>query len=237
MEYDGAAFFGWQRQAHQISVQEKLEVALQVLYKRPIEVVGSGRTDTGVHARGQVAHFDAPEWPVSQLRRSLNGLLQPHIAIRSCEVAAPDFHARFDATRRRYHYYIATEPFALDRGTRWLVRPTPDIEAMNAAAAYLLGEHHFGAFCRTQSETQNRVCTLFRAHWAPESRPNFWRFEIEGNRFLHGMVRAIVGTLVQVGQGKRQPEDLLMILETQDRRAAGYAAPPHGLVLEHVLYD
>jgi len=238
VEYEGTPFKGWQIQPGQPTVQGALEDAFKIALKEDIRLVGSGRTDTGVHARGQVAHFQTRE-PVNTRRlfRSVNALTPPEIAVLEITQAPSDFHARYDARARRYHYYVSTEPRALDRHMRWYVQPPPDFEQMNQAAKALLGTHHFGAFCRTQSETENRICTLTHAEWVPEQRPGDWRFEIVGDRFLHGMVRAIVGTLIEIGQGKRSSEDILRILDTQDRREAGPAAPPHGLILEAVYYD
>jgi tRNA pseudouridine38-40 synthase len=156
--------------------------------------------------------------------------------VLAVEEAPAAFHARYDAVRRLYHYQASTAPRALDRHLRWLLRPAPDFDAMNAAARHLVGRHDFDAFCITRSETQNRVCTVECAAWEPEARDGDWRFAIASDRFLHGMVRAIVGTLVQVGHGKRTPESLLDVLAARDRRAAGPAAPAHGLVLVRVDY-
>ncbi len=237
IEYEGTDFRGWQIQPNQPTIQEALEKALEVVLKTRPSVVGSGRTDTGVHARGQVAHFrtDHPVDPY-RLQRSLNGLLPRSIVVRSLASVDDAFHARYDARSRRYHYYVSTEPRALDRRYRCLVRPVPDFDAMNRAAKALLGEQHFGALCRTRSETENRICTLAQAEWVPETRPGDWFFVVVADRFLHGMVRAIVGTLLEIGRGKRPEDDVARVLATQDRRQAGPAAPAHGLVLEHVLY-
>lgn len=236
IEYDGTDYAGWQMQPNARTVQGEIERALAVLARAPVGVTGSGRTDAGVHARGQVAHADLPELDPFRLRGSLNGLLPPDIAVLAVELAPEGFHARYDANRRLYHYHATTEPRALDRATRVELRPEPDLEAMNAAALALIGRHDFDSFCRTQSATVNRVCTVERAAWVPDGRDGDWRFEIAADRFLHGMVRAIVGTLLQVGRGQRPASDLPQILAARDRRVAGPAAPGHGLVLHHVQY-
>ncbi len=237
IEYDGASFHGWQIQPDQPTVQAALEAALITVLRVRVGVTGSGRTDAGVHARGQVAHFEVEEsLDTFRLLRSLNGVLPPTIAVLDVAPTHEGFHARYNACRRLYHYHTSSRPRALDRSTRWTIRPEPDWTRMNAAARYLLGEHHFGAFCLTQSATTNRVCTVERALWVPEQRPGDWRFEIAADRFLHGMVRAIVGTLVEVGHGKREPDSLPEVLASRDRREAGPAAPAHGLVLHAVTY-
>jgi tRNA pseudouridine38-40 synthase len=237
VEYDGTTFHGWQVQPGHPTVQEALEVALEIVLRVRPSIVGSGRTDAGVHARGQVAHF-VTEQPVDTYRlfRSLNGILPSQIAVLSLEIAPEEFHARYSARSRRYHYYVSTVPRAIDKHVRCLILPDPDFQLMNEGAAHLVGTHDFDAFCRVQSETINRVCTVTRAVWVAEEREGDWRFEIEADRFLHGMVRAIVGTLVEVGHGKRQTDDLPRLIASKDRREAGSAAPAHGLVLEHVAY-
>lgn len=237
LEYDGTDFAGWQLQPGMRTVQGVLEAALQTLLGLPVAVVGSGRTDAGVHARGQVAHAVVPDaTDLARLHRGLDALAGPDVAVRALEVAPAGFHARYDACRRVYHYHASTAPRALDRRTRLWLRPAPDFAAMNAAAGVLVGTHHFGAFCRTQSATENRVCTVHVAQWEKEDRAGDWRFRVEGDRFLHGMVRAFVGTLLRVGRGQLAAEALPGILASQDRRRAGPAAPPHGLVLERVEY-
>lgn len=200
--------------------------------------MGSGRTDAGVHARGQVAHFDTHEKPDPiELIKSLNGILPPEIAIIALEEAPGGFHARFDAIKRTYRYHVAVLPRALDRATRLFVRPAPDFELMNKAASLLIGEHNFSSFCITQSATTNRVCVVEEATWLAETRDGDWSFVISANRFLHGMVRAITGTLIEIGQGKRDPDTISTILAKQDRREAGHSVKARGLVLHHVEYS
>lgn len=238
IEYDGTDFLGWQVQPEGPTVQAEIEAALAIALRERVEVVGSGRTDAGVHARGQVAHFASERAPdPHRLRTSLNGLLPEAVAVRAVEAAPDGFHARYDARRRHYVYHTATEARALDRRTRVVLRPPADPDAMNEAAIALLGRHDFSSFSRTKSETTNRVCVVERAQWVEERRPGDWRFEITADRFLHGMVRAVVGTLLDVGRGRRAAADVASVLAARDRRAAGPAAPAHGLVLDHVEYE
>ena len=242
LEYDGTDFAGWQVQPGVRTVQAEVERALAVLWRAPTTVVGSGRTDAGVHASGQVAHVDVPggaaldDAALHRLRRSLGGLLPRDVALLDIRPAADPFHARFDAVRRTYHYRVATQERALDRRTRVVLRPAPSFEAMNAAAAALVGQQDFSALCRTQSETENRVCTVETAVWEAEERSGDWRFVVAADRFLHGMVRAMVGTLLRIGRGTLPVDAIPGILATRDRRAAGPAAPPHGLALVRVDY-
>ena len=238
IEYDGTDFRGWQTQRAGRTVQGALEAALATVTREPVAVVGSGRTDAGVHARGQVAHFVTDEAPdTRRLLASLNGLLPPSVAVLAAEPAPDGFHARFDARRRRYVYHAATGPRALERATRVVLRPAPDLDAMNRAAEALLGRHDSDSFCRTKSETTNRVCTVETARWTVGPRPGDLDFEIAADRFLHGMVRAVVGTLLEIGRGRRPEDDLARVLAARDRREAGPAAPARGLVLDRVDYD
>lgn len=238
IEYEGSAFHGWQIQPNCETVQEVIEQAFETAVRYRPNVVGSGRTDTGVHARGQVAHVDLKD-PVDpiKLRRSLNGILPREIAILGLEQASDDFHARFDAIKRTYMYHVSLEKHPLTMHRSYKIGRIPDFHAMNAAAGVLLGTHNCSAFCRIQSETQNRVCTIEEAYWSEETYRGDWVFKISADRFLHGMVRTIVGTLLEVGNSKRDPAGIKELIESQDRTLAGPAAPPYGLVLEEVTYQ
>ena len=237
IEYDGTRYHGWQIQPNCETIQEVIERAFETVLKYKTKVVGSGRTDTGVHARGQVAHVDIPDSiEPSKLRRSLNGLLPGQVAILGLNKVDETFHARFDAKKRTYLYHVSLEKHPLTMHRSYKLGRVPDFEAMNEAAQHLLGTHNCSAFCRIQSETQNRVCTIEEAFWHQETYEGDWVFKISADRFLHGMVRTIVGTLLEVGYGKRKPNDIKGLIESQDRTLAGPAAPPHGLVLEKVSY-
>jgi tRNA pseudouridine38-40 synthase len=237
IEYDGTDFSGWQRQSGASTIQAALEDALGVALRSKVSVVGSGRTDAGVHARGQVGHFETAQ-PIDpfRLRASLNGLLPRTIAVRGVAPATDSFHARYDAVERLYHYRVSTTPIALECRFRALILPPPDFDRMNAACEALLGTHDYDSFCLTSSETHNRICTVREANWQPEERAGDWRFRIAANRYLHGMVRAIVGTLVEIGHDKRPVKDIGRVLAARDRREAGPAVPALGLCLEAVLY-
>ena len=240
IEYLGTDWSGWQIQPDQPTVQGAIETALETALRAPVSIMGSGRTDTGVHASGQVAHMRVTDdIDTYRLLASVNGLLPPSVAVTSISKVRDDFHARYDARARQYRYRISTRAIAIEQAIRWHVRPVPDLPRMNEAAAFLLGMHDFSSFCRTQSETENRVCTVSHAAWEAAGGPlsdGRSDFVIRADRFLHGMVRAIVGTLVEVGHGKRKPADMEGILAARDRTMAGFAAPPGGLMLERVLY-
>ncbi len=235
LEYDGADFAGWQIQAQSRTVQGELARALQIFLREPVCPTGSGRTDAATHALGQVAHFHTcTDHPLWRIRQALNGLLPPDIAVLEVEEAAPDFHARYSAISKRYRYRISTTPSALERKQVWEFYRRLDLEAMTEASRALLGAHSFGAFCKQDPVPDNLYCRITYCSWHCRERERV--FEIEANRFLRHMVRIIVGTLVEVGTGRRPPQDMAGLLQSGARVQAGPTAPAQGLCLLHVSY-
>lgn len=238
-QYDGTNYHGWQIQPNGNTVQEELQKALSVILRQPIEVVGAGRTDTGVHARHMVAHLELPTIPSDcspgSLAYKLNRLLPRDISVLRIEPVADDMHARFSATSRRYHYYISTrkDPFA--RQYSWQIHWLLDFDKMNEAAKMLIGEKDFASFCKVGSDVKTTMCNLTHAQWVKDSETN-WHFEIAANRFLRNMVRAVVGTLIEVGRGRMTLEQFQSVLSQKSRSAAGESVPANGLFLEEVSY-
>ena len=237
LEYDGTAYAGWQRQPDQPTIQEAVETAVRSVTHADVPVIAAGRTDAGVHALGQVVSFrtDKALAPAEWLR-ALNATLPPDISARSVELIPDTFHARYSATGKRYEYRILNRPDrpALERTRAWHLYGKLDMDAMRTAAACLVGKYDFSSFQGHPTDVENPICDLRRLEIVRDQE--LVRIELEGDRFLKQMVRAIVGTLVEVGQGKRKPDDIKTILEAKDRRAAGYTAPAHGLYLVAVAY-
>lgn len=238
IEYDGTAYHGWQRQASDRSIQAEIEKALTVMTRREISLAASGRTDAGVHALGQVAHFVCEtKITAEEFLKGLNSLLPADIVIRSCKRVAAEFHARYDARCKTYQYRILNRPIpsAVDNRFVWHLRQDLDLDAMQAAVAYIVGKHDFKAFEGTGSPRSSTVRTIFRAEFIRKDE-DYLIFEIEGEGFLRYMVRNIVGTLVEVGRGKLTPAAFEAILESRAREEAGATAPPQGLFLVRVDY-
>jgi len=238
IEYDGTAYHGWQRQATDRSIQGEIEKALAVMTCREITLVASGRTDAGVHALGQVAHFTCKtQITAVEFLKGLNSLLPADIVIRSCETTSAQFHARYDARRKTYRYRILNRPVpsAVDNRFVWHLRQALDFDAMQAAAAHLVGQHDFKTFEGTGSPRSSTVRTIFKADLFREKEDGLI-FEIEGDGFLRYMVRNIVGTLVEVGRDKITPGAFKTVLESRNREQAGATAPPQGLFLVSVEY-
>lgn len=236
LSFDGIAYHGWQIQPHSVSVQEELQKALSTLLRMPVEVVGAGRTDTGVHARKMVSHFDInAELDCQQLVYKLNKLLPRDIAVQHVEQVSDDMHARFSAKSRTYHYYVHLGKNPFLRSYSWQLYGNPDFELMNKAAVVLMEYMDFTSFSKVNTDTKTNDCTITEAHWDRVGEGQ-WRFTITANRFLRNMVRAIVGTLMEVGRGRMTIEQLRQVIEAKDRCRAGDSVPGNALFLVDVKY-
>lgn len=234
--YDGTAYHGWQIQPHSLSVQEELQKAMSILLRKPMEVVGAGRTDTGVHARKMVAHFDYDEEvDCPQLVYKLNKLLPRDIAVQQVEPVAEDMHARFSAKSRTYHYFVHMGKNPFLRSYSWQVYGNIDFELMNQAASVLMEYKDFTSFSKVNTDTKTNDCTITEAHWDRVGEDQ-WCFIITANRFLRNMVRAIVGTLMEVGRGRMTIEQLRRVIDAKDRCCAGDSVPGNALFLVQVKY-
>lgn len=237
LSYDGTAYHGWQVQPHSESVQGELQRALTTLLRKEVEVVGAGRTDTGVHARHMAAHFDwDEELDTTQLAYRLNRILPRDIAIQKIETVDGDMHARFSATARTYHYYIHLRKNPFRSRYSLETHYELDFEKMNRAAETLLETEDFGAFCKSHSDVKTTICKVTEARWIQQTDDE-WYFRITANRFLRNMVRAVVGTLIEVGRGRASIEDFQRIIEGKKRTDAGESMPAHALFLEKVEYN
>lgn len=246
LSYDGTGYHGWQVQPNGVSVQEVLQKALSTLLRQPTEVTGAGRTDAGVHASMMVAHFDWPaahegeggeEAPLdcTQLTYKLNRLLPPDVAVQAVRPVGPEMHARFSATRRTYHYYIHTRKDPFLRGYSWQVNMPLDFALMNEAAQVLLEYSDFTSFSKTGTDVKTNICQLTEARWE-QLKPGEWRFTVSANRFLRNMVRAIVGTLIEVGRHRMTISQMRHAIEAKDRQRAGESVPGHALYLTNIEY-
>ncbi len=235
LQYDGSEYYGWQLQRDQPTIQGKLEQALSVLNNgERVVVAGAGRTDTGVHARGQVAHFDLDSRLTAlELVRALNGNLPPDIRINTCEIADQDFHARFSARRRKYIYYCRTDDEIIGRRYFWNV-DQPDISLLTECAGNLAGKRDFSSFSKVNQEIDNYHCEIYESVWNQTGA--ILTYEVIANRFLHHMVRYLVGTMMAVGQGKLGIAVFKELLAMPRDDAKIFRAPAGGLVLEEVLY-
>ena len=234
--YDGTDFHGWQIQPNGNSVQEELQKALSTLMRQPMEVVGAGRTDAGVHARQMVAHFDSDSAvDCQQLTYRLNRIVPRSMAVYKVEKVADDMHARFSAKRRIYRYFVHTRKDPFLRHYSYQLPYSLDFNQMNKAACILLDYSDFGAFCKSHSDVKTTICKVTAAKWH-QTAPDEWYFEISADRFLRNMVRAVVGTLMDVGRGRLSLEEFRGVIEGRKRTAAGESMPGNALFLEKVEY-
>ncbi|MDE7396918.1 MAG: tRNA pseudouridine(38-40) synthase TruA [Muribaculum sp.] len=240
LAYNGAPFHGWQVQPNAVSVQSTLEAALSTLLRCETPIVGAGRTDAGVNAAGMVAHFDAADdIDVERLPRAINSIVGPDIAVERVWPVHQEAHARFDAVERTYHYYThrGRNPFVSQFS--WQEPPVLDFDAMNEAARLLLTTDDFTSFAKLHTDVKTNLCRVTRAEWLPMStdlNPYGHVFVISADRFLRNMVRAVVGTLVDVGRGKLSISGFSDIIDRRDRCAAGTSMPAHALFLWDVKY-
>lgn len=242
IEYEGSAYGGWQLQKNGKTIQGEIEKALKIIYKNRIAVTASGRTDAGVHARHQVAHFDVPDFnetpgnnsTLFKLRKSLNGLIEKDIVIKKLEQMHPEFHARYDAKSRIYRYYITQTPTSVSRNFTWYISYPLNFTLMQLAAAEFLRINDFNSFCKSGSNNKTTLCTVKESKWFKSS--TLWVYEIEANRFLYGMVRAIVGTMIALSQGKITFGQFLGITKGDSTTGVSFLAPAQGLFLEKIRY-
>jgi tRNA pseudouridine38-40 synthase len=236
LAYDGTKYHGWQVQQNAVSVQELLNKALTTLLRQPIETIGCGRTDTGVHAKEYFAHFDGSKSEIEnpKFEIGLNALLPHDIAIKRIIPVHADAHARFDATLRSYEYHIHFEKNPFLNGYSWLLRDRPNLELMNKAAVIIMEYIDFSCFSKSNTQVKTNNCKIAKAVW--EQTNNGIIFKITADRFLRNMVRAIVGTLLLVGKGEMQPEEIRDIIESKNRSNAGMSVPACGLYLTEVKY-
>ena len=237
LSYDGTRYHGWQIQPNGVSVQERLQEALSTLLRESIAVTGAGRTDAGVHARKMVAHFDWVGDAIDgqQLAYKLNRLLPYDIAVSKVEMVSEDMHARFSATSRMYRYYIHTTKDPFQRAYSCEIHYPLDFAKMNDAARILMTYEDFGAFCKSGADVKTTLCQVTKAEWVQTS-PTTWYFEIRANRFLRNMVRAVVGTLIEVGRGRLSLDDFKKVIEGKHRSDAGESMPGNALFLEDIVY-
>ena len=253
LSYNGSYFFGWQIQKQQTSIQEELQKALSMLLESEITVTGAGRTDTGVNAINYIAHFDTesdsenvPD--VEKLAYKLNAILPKSIVIHEIAKVSQEFHARFSATLREYHYFIHRKKDPFMENFSWHCRYPLNIDRMNEAAKLLLGEHDFSCFEKTGGNNKTSICTIYQAQWKryspvhiaemgfPDEDNEYIVFTISADRFLRNMVRAIVGSLVDVGRGKRDKEWFSNLIASGKRSDAGESVPGKALFLSKVSY-
>jgi tRNA pseudouridine38-40 synthase len=236
LEYDGTDFCGWQSQPSERTVQGEVERALLTMLKRRVGVVAAGRTDSGVHGERQVISFAVPreDWTGDVVMKGLNALLPDDVIVRSCIIVPDSFNARYDAVSREYRYRILNSRSALKRRSHWCTVWRMDRDVLGSLASAIIGEHDFASFCVKKSHKESNICTVTKSHWTKTGKE--YTFQIVANRFLHGMVRSLVGTMMRVSGGQLSIQQFHGLLETPKRSALILTAPPQGLTLVRVNY-
>ena len=240
LSYKGTNYHGWQFQPNATSVQEELERTFSIILQKPTAITGAGRTDAGVHAIDYIAHFEMEnsefDQDLKQLVYKLNSLLPADISIYEIWPVKEYTHARFDASRRTYYYFISylKNPFLVD--TSWMQYSELNIDLMNKAGELLMQYDDFTSFAKLHTDNKTNICTLMQAKWTNNKDEGYYKFEISANRFLRNMVRSIVGSMVDIGRGKINLEDFKSIIEAKDRSKAGISAPAKGLFLVKIEY-
>lgn len=235
ISYKGTGFSGWQKQPNAITVEEELEKAFSQILQQPIDLVGQGRTDAGVHALGQVAHVDLPDSVnPDKLKFGVNGLTAEQIYVKEIEPVAADFHARFDAEWRSYEYLILKEPNPLKNDVAWYPGGTIDINTLLQCAGLFVGKHDFSGFSKYNAENHTTWCTVYESKFVEDE--DIIRYQIKANRFLRNMVRRIAGTMMEHAMGKLALNQIRQILKAEKASAATHTAPAKGLVLKEVSY-
>lgn len=240
LSYNGTPYHGWQRQPNAVTVQQTIEEALRTILRKPIPIMGAGRTDTGVHAQMMFAHMNVEETAFAKadlenLSYKLNNLLPASIAIQQILPVTEEAHARFDATARSYIYKLSPIKSPFNENTVYYFRPTLDFDKMNEAAQILLNYKDFECFSKAHTDVRTYLCNITQAQWKKVGEQ--WHFTITADRFLRNMVRAIVGTLIEIGRKKHPPEWMHEVIKSKDRATAGASAPAHGLYLQTIEYS
>ena len=236
VEYDGTNYAGFQIQPNVKTIQGKLQKALENIYKQKITINGSGRTDTGVHARRQIFHFSPPRIIKNiNLKLAINSQINRDIRIRKFGLANQDFHSRFSAVDRTYKYYISLKEDTFSRDYSWQINYNVDVKKIKKCAKIIKGEHDFTTFCNAKSETKHKLCIVKKSNW--KTNNHLLIYTITANRFLHNMVRSLVGNMIKVGIGEKSVNNFRTILEDKKRYFDIYTAPPQGLFLEEINYN
>lgn len=235
IEYDGTNYVGWQAQPNGRSIQMELENCLKQILQEDVTLIGAGRTDSGVHAKGQVANFKSDtKLELKKILNGLNALLPEDIKILSVQEVPLDFHSRYSAKSRKYSYYISSKPTAIFRNYSWYVKYNLDKDLLKKCSELILGAHDFEGFCKLDKSNEHYLSNVTISKWS--FKRNFLKYEIEANRFLYGMVRGLVGSMIDVARNHITFDDFISVLEKKDRSRAGQAAPAKGLFLDNIKY-